>query len=90
MAWTAGRNLGTHDPELPAALMQATADQNVRVEVPVYHLTINFDPTDPVTPEQMQAVADRVLSRGARVPSYGRRRGPRPDGRSQTRHGLYR
>ncbi len=53
VAWTAGRNLGTDDPELAAALMQATADQNVRVEVPVYHLTINFDPTDPVTPERM-------------------------------------
>jgi hypothetical protein len=28
----------------------------------VYHLTINFDPADPVTPERMQAVADRVLA----------------------------
>ncbi len=62
VAWTAGRNLGTDDPELAALLMQATADRNVRVEVPVYHLTINFDPTDAVTPERMQAVADRVLS----------------------------
>jgi hypothetical protein len=61
VAWTAGRNLGTDDPELAAALMQATADQNVRVEIPVYHLTINFAPNDSVTPEQMQAVADRVL-----------------------------
>ncbi len=26
-----------------------------------YHLTINFDPNDPVTPTGMQAVADRVL-----------------------------
>src|SRR2546425_10247828 len=41
--------------------MQATADENPRVEVPVYHLTINFDPNDPVTPAEMQAVADRVL-----------------------------
>ena len=61
VAWTAGRNLGLDDPELAAALMQATADQNVRIEVPVYHLTINFDPADPVTHAQMQAVADRVL-----------------------------
>jgi hypothetical protein len=61
VAWTAGRNLGLDDPELAAVLMQATADENPRVEVPVYHLTINFDPTDPVTPTEMQAVADRVL-----------------------------
>ena len=61
VAWTAGRNLGLDDPELAAVLMQATADENPRVEVPVYHLTINFDPNDPVTPTEMQSVADRVL-----------------------------
>ncbi len=61
VAWTAGRNLGTDDPELAAALMQATADQNLRARSPVYHLTISFDPNDPVTPEQMQTAADRVL-----------------------------
>src|SRR2546428_546231 len=42
--------------------MKPTANANPQVEVPVYHLTINFDPADPVTPEQMQAVADRVLA----------------------------
>jgi hypothetical protein len=62
VAWTVGRNLGTDDPELAAALMQATADGNVRVEVPVYHLTISFDPSDPVSPERMQQVADQVLA----------------------------
>jgi hypothetical protein len=62
VAWIAVRNLGTDDPELAAALMQATADGNVRVDVPVYHLTINFDPADPVTPERMQQVADQVLA----------------------------
>jgi len=61
VAWTAGRNLGLDDPQLAAVLMQAIADENPRVEVPVYHLTINFDPNDPVTPTEMQAVADRVL-----------------------------
>jgi relaxase-like protein/DNA relaxase TraI-like protein len=61
VAWTAGRNLGTDDPEVAAALMQNTAARNERVEAPVYHLTISFDPHDSVTPEQMQAVADRVL-----------------------------
>ncbi len=62
VAWTVGRNLGTDDPELAAALMQATADGNARVEIPVYHLTISFDPADPVSPERMQQVADRVLA----------------------------
>ena len=62
VAWTAGRNLGTDDPEVAAAMMQATANANEQVEAPVYHLTINFDPADPVTPERMQAVADRVLA----------------------------
>src|SRR5205807_2638906 len=59
VAWTAGRNLGTDDPEVAAALMQATANANLQVEFPVYHLTINFDPADPVTPERMQTVANR-------------------------------
>jgi hypothetical protein len=62
VAWAAGRHLGTDDPELAAALMQVTADQNVRVEAPVYHLTISFDPSDTVTRERMEAVADRVLA----------------------------
>jgi hypothetical protein len=61
VAWTAGRNLGTDDPEVAAVLMQNTAARNARVEAPVYHLTISFDLNDPVTPEQMQAVADRLL-----------------------------
>ena len=61
IAWTAGRNLGTDDPELAAPLMQATARQSALVQVPVYHLTISFDREDQVTPAQMQAVADRVL-----------------------------
>jgi hypothetical protein len=61
VAWTAGRNLGTDDPELAAPLMQATARQSALVQVPVYHLTVSFDQQDRVTPEQMQRVADRVL-----------------------------
>ena len=62
VAWTAGRNLGTDDPDVAAIVMQVTADRNVRVGSPAYHLTINFDPADPVTPERMQTVANRVLA----------------------------
>lgn len=61
VAWTAGRNLGTDDPTIAAPLMQATARQSTLVQAPVYHLTISFDHQDQVTPQQMQAVADRVL-----------------------------
>ncbi len=60
--WTVSRNLGTDDPELAAALMRATAAQNPRVEYPVYHLTIAFDPDDPVNREMMERVADRALN----------------------------
>jgi hypothetical protein len=61
VAWTASRNLGTDEPELAAALMQATARQSAMVQVPVYHLTISFDHHDQVSPDQMQAIADKVL-----------------------------
>ncbi|MGZ3570758.1 MAG: relaxase/mobilization nuclease domain-containing protein, partial [Gemmatimonadaceae bacterium] len=61
VAWTASRNLGTDEPELAAALMQATARQSAMVQVPVYHLTISFDHHDRVSPDQMQAIADKVL-----------------------------
>jgi hypothetical protein len=33
----------------------------MRVDKPVYHLLISFDPTDVVTPEEMQLAADRML-----------------------------
>jgi hypothetical protein len=61
VAWIASRNLGTDEPELAAALMQATARQSAMVQVPVYHLTISFDHRDQVSPDQMQAIADKVL-----------------------------
>src|SRR5260370_9371746 len=53
VAWTAGRHLGTDDPELAPPPLPVTADQNGRVEAPVYHLTISFDPSDTVTRERM-------------------------------------
>jgi hypothetical protein len=61
VAWTVSRNLGTDEPDLAAALMQATARQSAVVQVPVYHLTISFDHHDQVSPDQMQAIADKVL-----------------------------
>ncbi|MCU0633471.1 MAG: relaxase/mobilization nuclease domain-containing protein [Gemmatimonadaceae bacterium] len=63
VAWTSARNLPTAEPALAATLMRATAAQNVRVEKPVYHLALAFDPRDPVDRATMERVADRVLGR---------------------------
>jgi hypothetical protein len=42
--------------------MRATAAQNVRVQQPVYHLALSFDPGDVVDRAAMEHVADRVLA----------------------------
>jgi hypothetical protein len=57
VAWTASRNLGTDEPELAPALMQAIGRQSAVVQVPVYNMTISFDHHDQVSPDQMQAKA---------------------------------
>ena len=62
VAWSASRNLPTDDPELAAKIMRGTAAQNVRVGQPVYHLTISFDPGDPVDRAAMERIADRVIA----------------------------
>ncbi len=63
VAWSGARNLPSNDPELAARFMRATAEQNPRVQKPVYHVAISFDPTDPVNRATMERVADRVLER---------------------------
>ena len=63
VAWTTARNLPTDDPELAGKIMRATAEQSARVEQPVYHLVLSFDPSDPVDRAAMERVADRVLAR---------------------------
>src|SRR4051812_43994377 len=62
VAWSASRNLPTADPELGAKIMRATAAQNARVDKPVYHLALSFDPRDAVDRAAMERVADRVLT----------------------------
>ena len=59
--WIDTRNLPTADPQTAACIMRATADLSVRTQKPVYHLSISFDPADPVNRAAMRAVADRVL-----------------------------
>ena len=61
VAWSTSRNLPTDDPELAGKIMRATAAQNVRVEKPVYHLALSFDPKDAVDRATMERVADRVI-----------------------------
>src|SRR5260370_20729598 len=61
VAWVASRNLPTEDPVLGARIMRATANQNVRVTEPVYHLVLSFHPTDAVDQAVMEHVADRLL-----------------------------
>lgn len=63
VAWTASRNLPTSDPELAATFMRATAGQSDRIQKPVYHVALSFDPNDPVDRANMERVADRVLER---------------------------
>lgn len=63
VAWTVGRNLPTDEPELAATFMRATAARSDRVEKPVYHIAISFDPGDSVDRATMERVADRVLER---------------------------
>ncbi len=46
--WTSSRNLVTDEPALAARLMEATAGQSLRVQKPLYHVALAFDPTDTV------------------------------------------
>src|SRR6202022_3680985 len=48
---------------LAAKIMRATAAKSDRVEKPVYHIAISFDPGDKVDRASMERVADKVLAR---------------------------
>ena len=63
VAWSTSRNLPTSEPELAAVFMRATAAQSDRVEKPVYHIALSFDPRDRVDRAAMERVAARVLER---------------------------
>lgn len=60
--WIEARNLPTDDPHTASLLMLATAAQSVRVQKPVYHVALSFDPDDGVDPSTMVHVADRLLN----------------------------
>ena len=62
VTWSTSRNLPTDEPELAGKIMRATAAQNLRVDKPVYHLALSFDPNDVVDRATMERVADRVIT----------------------------
>ncbi len=59
--WVDSRNLPTRDPQAAARIMAATARDTDSVQPPVYHLSISFDPHDPVDRAAMRQVAERTL-----------------------------
>jgi hypothetical protein len=64
VAWVSYRNLdGISDPMLAARLMRAYAEENPRVERPVYHVGLSLSPGEHLTPEQWNAAVDHVLAR---------------------------
>ncbi len=63
VAWILEQNLGTTDPELAAAFMQATAAQSRRCANACYHLVIAWHVREQPAPEHMQAIARATLER---------------------------
>jgi hypothetical protein len=63
VAWITEQNIGSSDPELAAAFMQATAAQSRRCAHACYHLVIAWHAREQPTPENMQAVARATLKR---------------------------
>jgi hypothetical protein len=62
VAWTSYRNLdGIADPTLAGRLMRAHAEENPRVERPVYHFGLSLSPGEHLTPDEWNAAVDRVL-----------------------------
>lgn len=67
VAWMEARNLETTDPLAAAAIMDATAAQNLRCKKPVYHFVLSFDPKDArrgkLPPEVLREIAGEAIER---------------------------
>src|SRR4051794_8344182 len=64
VGWVSYRNLdGITDPTLAGRLMRAHAEENPRVERPVYHFGLSLAPGEHLTPEQWDVAVDRLLER---------------------------
>lgn len=67
VAWVMHHNLLTESPRAAAAIMEATASQNLRCKQHAYHFVLAFDPKDAkrgkVPPEVMQDIAREAIKR---------------------------
>jgi hypothetical protein len=64
VSWTSTRNLDDiEDPRFAAKIMRAHAEQNPRVERPVYHFGLSLAEGEHLTPAEWNAAVDRVLDR---------------------------
>ncbi len=61
VAWVASHNVPTRDARLAAVVMEATAQLSRRCAKPVYHLMLNWHPSERPAPEIMQEIARRTL-----------------------------
>lgn len=59
--WIESRNLPTRNAMAAVRIMAATARDSGSRQAPVYHISISFDPDDPVDRATMIQVADRLL-----------------------------
>lgn len=62
VAWTATRHLPTDDAAAVPIIMRATAAQSVRVQKPVYHLSIALPPEETLSQDVMERVVDQSLA----------------------------
>lgn len=62
VAWSATRNLPTDNPNAVPIIMRATAAQSVRVQKPVYHLSIALPPEETLSQGVLESVVDQTLS----------------------------
>ena len=60
--WTATRNLPFDKPALAPEIMAATADQNLVIRKPVYHLSVSLDPNESLDRRGFERVVDRTLA----------------------------
>jgi hypothetical protein len=62
VAWVITQNLATHDPELAAKIMSATAALSKRCAKACLHTIIAWHPDEQPSPQAMQEIALRTLS----------------------------
>lgn len=59
--WVSTRHLPGGDLEQTAAIMRSTANRSLRVEKPVYHLSVSMAPGERLERADLERVAERLL-----------------------------